>query len=80
MGNEPMPRIAVILIALDEDLSILDDQNSGDALTREKIVDRQRPVLEAILDARSAAGGNERKRTGSLLEDVVRQQPVELAE
>jgi len=57
-----MRRRAIVLIALQQNLAVLDQQQAGDALAREKIVERMRLIFEPILELRFAGGFGKRQR------------------
>ena len=53
-------RAAIILIALEQDFAVLDQQQAGDALMRQKIVERVGRVVEPVLDLRLDGGRRQR--------------------
>ena len=54
--NEWARVTTIVLVALGENLAVLDDKQSGDALAREKIVNRVGLLFEAILEFRFGGG------------------------
>ena len=80
MRYEAVRRFAIILISFHEDLAVLDDQQPGHPLAREKVIDRQRAPLEAVAELWRAARSLQRQRLLRPFEGVVRQKAVEVAE
>ena len=80
MRNETVVRLAVVLIALGQDLAVLDEEQAGHALTVEKVVERAGLLLEPVLDLRLAGISWQRTRRSRLLQRVVLQDAVEMAE
>ena len=62
MGNEAMRRRAIVLIALKQNLAVLDQQQAGYALARKKIIERMRLISELVLELRFAGGFGKRQR------------------
>ena len=56
MRNEPVARLAIVLIALGQHLAVLDQKKAGDALMRQEIVQRMALLLEAIFNCRRRGG------------------------
>ena len=80
MRNESIPGIAIILVSLSQEFAVLDQQETGDALVRKKIVERERPVFEAVLNLRCAGRFGNRQRCRCLRKRIVGQYLVEIAE
>ena len=80
MRNETMFGIAIVLIALSQHLAVPDEKEAGHALMVEKIVEGAGLLFEPILDP--GLGGNFRQwpRRHRLLQRVVLQDAVEVAE
>lgn len=80
MRHETVLHGTVVLIALGENLAVLDQQESGDALVAEKVVERIVLFLEAIGDVRRIRRRRQRQRRRRSLQRVMRKDFVEMAE
>ena len=79
MRNEAIAGIAIILIALGQHLAVLDQQETGDALMREEIVERKILLVEAVFDP-GLAGGLWQRQRRPMLERVVGEDLFDVAE
>ena len=80
MRNETVGRLAIVLVALEQDCAVLDHQQPGDALVRQKIIERPASGFRTGSRACLAAAAGKRQRRRRLAQRIMRQYLVEMAE
>src|SRR6476660_7391665 len=80
MRNEAVRRFAIVLVPLEQDGAVLDHQQPGDALVRQKILERPGLVFEAVAELDLGCSLGQRQRRLCFVERIMREYLVEMAE